>query len=121
MHTIFGQSKLPTTLPVIHGLIAGPPRPQLATNPPPGLIRWHYLQCVLKKFGHTDYKTLQNIQFRELPLRMEGDSDEDSDDEGTDSDAEWPSAALDRGRAVQASIENNEIRHKFIADWIAMV
>lgn len=52
---------------------------------------------------------------------MEGDSDEDSDDEGTDSDAEWPSAALDRGRAVQASIENNEIRHKFIADWIAMV
>jgi len=48
---------------------------------------------------------------------MEGDSD----DEGTDSDAEWPSAALDRGRAVQASIENNEIRHKFIADWIAMV
>jgi len=106
-------------MPVIH-LIASPPQPQLATNPPPGLIRWHYLQCVLKKFGHTDYKNLQNINFWELPLRMEGDSDEGSD-YGTDSDTEWPSAALDRGRAVQASIENNEIRHKFIADWIAMV
>jgi len=64
---------------------------------------------------------LQNIDFWELPLRMEGDSDEDSDGDGTDSDAEWPSAALDRGRAVQASIEGNEIRHKVIADWIATV
>ncbi len=112
---------LPTTMPVIHGRIASPPQPQLATNPPPGLIRWHYLQCVLKKFGHADYKMLQNIDFWELPLRMEGDSDEDSDGDGTDSDAEWPSAALDRGRAVQASIEGNEIRHKVIADWIATV
>ena len=65
---------------------------------------------------------LQNIKFWELPLRREGDSDEGSD-YGTDSDAEWPSAAssLDRGRAIKASIENNEIHHKFIADWIAMV
>ena len=108
---------LPTITPVIHGRIAGPPQPELTTNPPPGLIRWHYLQCVLKKFGHTDYKMLQNIDFWELPLRMEGDSDDD----GTDSDAEWPSAALDRGRAVQASIKDNEIRHRVIVDWIATV
>ncbi|KAJ7936647.1 hypothetical protein B0H13DRAFT_2303706 [Mycena leptocephala] len=70
-------------------------------QPPPGLIRWHYLQCVLKKFGHADYKTLPNIKYSELPLRMEGDSDDD----GTDSEAEWPSAALDRGRAVDARRE----------------
>ena len=46
---------------------------------------------------------------------MEGDSDEGSD-YGTDSNAKWLLAALDRGQAVQASIENNEIHHKFIAD-----
>ena len=74
---------------------------------------------IIKKFGHADYKMLQNIDFWELPLRMEGDSDEDSDDDGTDSNPEWPSAALNRGRSVQASIENNGIRHKVIADWIA--
>ncbi|KAJ7132206.1 hypothetical protein C8R44DRAFT_612100 [Mycena epipterygia] len=117
VHTVYGGLMLPTTIPILHGHTAGPPQPQLATNPPPGLIRWHYLQCVLKKFGHADYKTLPNIKYSELPLRMEGDSDDD----GTDSEAEWPSAALDRGRAVQASIEANEHRHKDIADWIKTV
>ncbi|KAF8965637.1 hypothetical protein BDZ97DRAFT_1904020 [Flammula alnicola] len=117
VHTIFGELMLSTTIPIMHGRTASPPQPQLATNPPPGLIRWHYLQCVLKKFGHADYKALPNIDFWELPLRMEGDSDDD----GTDSDAEWPSAALDRGRAVQASIEDNEHRHRVITDWIGTV
>jgi hypothetical protein len=44
---------------------------------------------------------------------MEGDSD----DEGTDSEYEWPSAALDRGRAMQAEIEQQEERQRFVAGW----
>jgi hypothetical protein len=99
----------------IHGLRISPPQPGDARNPPPGLIRWHYLQCVIRKFAHSDYKSLQNIASYELPLRMEGDSD----DEGTDSDYEWPSAVLDRGRAMQTAIEDGEERQRSVAEWVA--
>jgi len=90
--------------PSLHGYRTGPPRPQHAHNPPPGLIRWHYLQCVIRKFAHSDYENLPNIYYCELPLRMEGDSD----DEGTDGEYEWPSAALDRGRAMEAETKQHE-------------
>ena len=46
---------------------------------------------------------------------MEGDSD----DEGTDSEFEWPSAALDRGRAMHAAIEDHEERQRFVEEWIS--
>jgi hypothetical protein len=45
---------------------------------------------------------------------MEGDSD----DEGTDSDFDWPSAAFDRGRAMQMSIEDREERQRSVAEWL---
>jgi hypothetical protein len=75
------------------------------------------LQCVIRKFGHNDYKNLQNIEYCELPLRMEGDSD----DEGTDSEYEWPSAILDRGRAMQTDIEEHEERQRLVAEWTTAV
>jgi hypothetical protein len=56
---------------------------------------------------------MENIYFSELPLRMEGDSD----DEGTDSEYEWPSATFDRGRAMQMEIEHHEERQRFVAEW----
>jgi len=68
------------SLPPLHGFRASPPEPQHARNPPPGLIRWHYLQCVIRKFAHSDYRYIQNIHYCELPLAM------DSDYEGTDSE-----------------------------------
>jgi len=100
--------------PRLHGYRTSPPQPQHARNPPPGLIRWHYLQCVIRKFAHSDYRSLQNIHYCELPLRMEGDSD----DEGTDSECEWPSAVLDRGRAMQMAIEDREDRQRSVAEWV---
>jgi len=102
--------------PGLHGYRTSPPQPQHARNPPPGLIRWHYLQCVIRKFAHSDYRSLQNIHYCMLPLRMEGDSD----DEGTDSDSEheWPSAALDRGRAVQMAIEDHEEHRRLVGEWV---
>jgi hypothetical protein len=45
---------------------------------------------------------------------MEGDSD----DEGTDSECEWPSAVLDRGRAMQMAIEDREDRQRSVAEWV---
>jgi hypothetical protein len=57
---------------------------------------------------------MQNVHYCELPLAMEGDSD----DEGTDSEYEWPSAALDRGRAMQMAIEHCEERQRFVSEWV---
>ena len=96
--TIYGGYPCPATQPAAHGHCASPPQPQFNNIPPPGLFRWHYLQvqCVLKRFAHDDYKSLENIYFSELPLRMEGDSDED----GMDSELECPSKSLDIGRTV---------------------
>ncbi|KAJ7875310.1 hypothetical protein B0H14DRAFT_2343285, partial [Mycena olivaceomarginata] len=117
VHTVSGQTRAPTTIPTIHGLNASPPQPQHTSNPPPGLLRWHYLQCVLDKFGHADYKALPNIHYSELPFRVYGDSD----DEGTDSEGDWPSAALDRARALKATLEDETQRHSAVADWVESV
>jgi hypothetical protein len=57
---------------------------------------------------------MQNIHYSELPLAMEGDSD----DEGTDSEYEWPSAALDRGRAMQMAIEDRNESQRFVEEWV---
>ncbi|KAF8191620.1 hypothetical protein K438DRAFT_1830836 [Mycena galopus ATCC 62051] len=116
-YTLLGLLDTPTPYPIIHGHHAAPPRPQLDKVPPPGLFRWHYLQCVLRRFAHDDYKNLTNIYFSELPLRMEGDSD----DEGTDSEAEWPSMGFDLGRGVEKSLEEREERHGAVAKWITTV
>jgi hypothetical protein len=107
------------TGPLLHGHKAIPPHPRDPCNPPPGLFRWHYLQCVIRKFGHDDYKNLQNIHYCELALRMEGDSDDE--DEGTDSGFQWPSDMLDRGRAMQTDIKEQEARQRLVAEWITVV
>jgi len=101
----------------IHQYRINPPHPGHARNPPPGLFRWHYLQCVIKKFAHSDYKSIKNIYYPENPLQMEGDSD----DEGTDSDFEWPSAALDRGRAMQVAVKECEERQRLVEEWVTSV
>ncbi|KAF8883387.1 hypothetical protein CPB85DRAFT_1338640 [Mucidula mucida] len=99
-YTVMGRIRKPTTLPAIHGHPARPPRSELSNIPPPGLFRWHYYN-------------LPNINFPELPIRMEGDSDDD----GTDSEADWPSKALDLGRDVENSKEEGEERHRAVAEW----
>ena len=115
-YTIYGRIQSSAALPALHGHHASPPQPQLNNLPPPGLFRWHYLQCVIKKFAHDDYKNLENIYFSELPLRMEGDSDD-----GTDSELEWPSMAFDLGRVVENDLEEREERHRAVATWISTV
>jgi len=48
---------------------------------------------------------------------MEGDSDDD----GTDSEAEWPSMAFDLGRVLENSLEEHEERRRAGATWISTV
>ncbi|KAJ7457635.1 hypothetical protein B0H11DRAFT_1873644 [Mycena galericulata] len=111
--TIYGETD--AGLPTLHGRVISPPQATHPQNPPAGLFRWHYLQCVLKKFAHTDYRNQLNIHYSELPIPMQGDSDDDD----TDSDADWPSAALDRGRAVEAERRYEQEHLHSTADWIA--
>ncbi|KAJ7068681.1 hypothetical protein C8F01DRAFT_1118949 [Mycena amicta] len=114
--TIYGEAEASesTTLPLLHGRNITPPHPHHPNNPPAGLLRWNYLQCVLAKFGHTDYKALPNIYYSELPFRAYGDSD----DEGTDSEADWPSAVFDRARALKATLEDDAQRQSDVAHWV---
>ncbi len=44
-----------------------------------------------------------------------------SDDEGTDSEYEWPSFALDCGRAMEAAVKDHEEHQKFVAEWVSAV
>ena len=102
-------------MPLLHRHRASPPQPQHPSNPPPGLIRWHYLQCVIRKFAHSDYENMQNIDYYELLLRKE----EDSDDEGTNNnESGWPTAALDNGRAMQMDFQDHEERQRSVSEWV---
>lgn len=47
---------------------------------------------------------MESIFYYGLPLRMEGDSN----DEGTDNEQGWPTAVLDHGQVVQMEIEDHE-------------
>ena len=75
------------------------------------------MQCVIKKFGDEIYQNLPNIEFFELPFRMEGDSDED----GTDSEVQWPSMALDLGRNVENSIAEHAECHQAVEKWRSLM
>ena len=109
---------IPAALPSLHGTkITRPPLLDGYSHPPPGLIRWHYLQCVIRKFAHTDYRSLQHIYYPELDLPMEGDSD----DNGTDSEHEWPSAPLDLRRAMLETAEVREEQQRVVAEWVSDV
>jgi len=108
--TTFGFDMPDVTAPPLHGHTASPPNPDVENNTPSGLFRWHYLQCVIRKFAHTDYRNMQYINYSELPLRMEDDSD--------DGEPDWPSAPLDYGRAMQAMIEEFKEQQRAVAEWV---
>ncbi|KAJ3766335.1 hypothetical protein FB446DRAFT_395440 [Lentinula raphanica] len=101
----------------LHGQTITPPNPASPINPPPGLFRWHYLQGVIRKFSTTDYQNIENIAMYETSVLMKGDSD----DEGTDSEADWPSAIFDRGRFAYAQAQLEAERMDAVARWIASV
>jgi hypothetical protein len=47
--------------------------------------------------------------------------EEDSDDEGTYSKYDWPSAPLDLGRAMSETIEVREEQQRVVAEWVSTV
>ncbi|KAF7983226.1 hypothetical protein HWV62_23516 [Athelia sp. TMB] len=84
----------------VHGRLITPPNLHSDTQadiprPPPAAFRWHYLQCVLRRFATPEYIAIANIHHHEMALRMEGDSDDE--DEVDSNDDLWPSAVIDYG------------------------
>ncbi|KIY63370.1 hypothetical protein CYLTODRAFT_360096 [Cylindrobasidium torrendii FP15055 ss-10] len=74
---IFGTSPVPgLPLPLLLEIVLkDAPWPGHPDNPPPGLFRWHYLQCVLRHYATQEYRLLPNISYHEVPLPTEGDSE----------------------------------------------
>ncbi|KAJ3777417.1 hypothetical protein FB446DRAFT_634145 [Lentinula raphanica] len=99
----------------LHGYAITPPNPTSPINPPPGLFRWHYLQGVIHEFSTTDYQNIAHIALSEKLVQMKGDSD----DECTDSEADWPSAVFDRARFAWAQAQLEAERMDAVAQWIA--
>ncbi|KAF9043736.1 hypothetical protein BDZ89DRAFT_1059177, partial [Hymenopellis radicata] len=116
--TMLGTALAVMPGPLLHGRQVHPPQPQTADPvPPPGLLRWHYMQCVLRRFGTDDYKGLPNIKHHELPFRSEDDEDDQFEDDGS---FDWPSAVFDRGR-MEASVEAEQAEQRArVVRWVSM-
>ncbi|KAJ7603669.1 hypothetical protein FB45DRAFT_959590 [Roridomyces roridus] len=111
LYTLRGQypksytPSAPCELPqLLHGHRAAPAQrqPQSPSRPPPGLFRWHYLQCVINQFAHEDYKSLAHIHLPGPSLQMEQMAEdregmEDSDNDLTDDEFELPLTVSDLG------------------------
>ncbi|KAF9048267.1 hypothetical protein BDZ89DRAFT_757304 [Hymenopellis radicata] len=112
-----GYSAVAGAGPLLHGHQVHPPQPQTTDPvPPPGLFRWHYMQCVLRRFGTDDYKGLPNIKHHELPFRSADDEDDQFEDDGS---FDWPSAVFDRGR-MEARVEAEQAEQRDrVVRWIA--
>ena len=55
--------------------------------PPVGVFKWHYVQCVLKKFATPEFREFGNIWYF---VRPGDDSDDDDDDDDDDRDFDDP-------------------------------
>ena len=85
--------------------------------PPPGVFNWHYLQCVLKRFGTNDYKNFPNVRYYELPFKTIDDSDEEYDSDDEIDPPPYPSYGFDRYMSQQAEHLRLVKRSSFVAAW----
>jgi hypothetical protein len=79
---------------------------------------WETTSCAL--FTAPLYQQLELLPLclsMTIPLLMEGVSD----NEGTDNEYEWPSAALDHGQAMQVAIEHHKERQRCVEEWVTAV
>jgi hypothetical protein len=96
-------------------------------NPLPlkGVFDWHYLQCVMLKFGTHQYKVLPNIAFFIHPFRTaddESDVEFDSgDDVNDDLDPPYPSYRFDRLMGKLWEKHQEQERFKEVAQWASEV
>ncbi len=88
--------------------------------PPDGLFKWHYLQCVLKRFATNEYKGIENITHFTVPFHTEDDNDESDfgfDDERNIANPPYPSYLIELAEArARQHLEDAE-HHHAIVEW----
>ena len=90
--------------------------------PPKGVFDWHYLQCVLLRFGTSKYKQIPNITFFAYPFKTA--DDDDSDDEFEDDvndEPPYPSYRFDRFMGQQWERLQEQERSKEVAKWASEI
>jgi len=91
--------------------------------PPPGIFNWHYLQCVIRRFATTDYKSFPNAYYHVYPFKTDDDADGDFDDtsdlvEGGDyAEPPYPTYNFDRFLEAQGRAMQMQIRAQEVAQW----
>lgn len=112
--------------PPLHGhLVTLSTRNSSVSIPPPGIMGWHYLQCVLRHFATEEYKALPGISEE---VRLFKVRDDDSDEEGDEEDDEeggeehlYPSYRMDQYVSHLAEQQRTEETNGAIAQWRAEV
>ena len=92
--------------------------------PPKGVFYWHYLQCVLLRFGTNEYKHLPNITFFVYPFRTADDESEGDFEDDTNNDSDeppYPSYRFDRFMRQQWETYWEQERFKVIAKWASEI
>jgi hypothetical protein len=86
--------------------------------PPKGVFDWHYLQCVVQRFGTDQFKTVPNIAFFVCPFKT---ADDDSEDEFEDNDHDkeppCPTYRFDRFMAKQWNKHREQEDFRGMAQW----
>jgi hypothetical protein len=85
--------------------------------PPKGVFDWHYLQCVLLRFGTFQYKNLPNIAFFINPFKTADDELDDEFEDNDDDDPPYPSYRIDRFMAQHWETHRKQEHFKEVAQW----
>ena len=91
--------------------------------PPKGVFDWHYLQCVIKRFGTSAYQAYPNIRFFVYPFQTDSD-DSDSDDTSLVNDGiepPYPSYYLDQFFVEQGKRQMERELHERVVQWSSEV
>lgn len=87
--------------------------------PPPGVFNWHYLQCVIHRFGTEEYKTLHNIYYFVYPFRTASDMDDESPGDFDDMNPPYPTYHFDQILRQQSEHIQAVEHHQEVLQWIS--
>jgi hypothetical protein len=109
--------------PVLHGTKITLSAHSGTPLPPPGIFDWHYLQCVMLKFGSPGYKNVENIAYSTVPFHTADEEDDDEEDFSNDEDDDEPYPTYWLDKLVWCEYEKVERaeRHKSILNWSSNV
>ena len=86
--------------------------------PPPGVFNWHYLQCVVLRFGTPQYKSFFDIYFYVHSFRTASDvEDDESVGSFDDMNPPYPSYHFDRFLQRQSDHIQALERRKEVLQW----